>query len=698
MALSLASLFADPTMPDGMRHVLETIDGSEHIGLTIADTSLPGTPFVYVNQAFLDLTGYRRDEVVGRNARFLHGPGTKHETIAEIEAAVEQGKRISTRILNYRADRTPFWNEVTLIPLPLSGTGRRLIACVQFDVSAQLRRSIQTTFCASGCANGASLVWLPATNQFCASPELYSLLGATPGDFNADIRAVASLFPLDQQRLILDAWRDATHGLLRTNIEIDFAIGETIRYLRLDIVPTLDASDRVERVTAAFEDSAHGLANERRLRHLAYTDQLTGLFNRSAFVDSLELLVDGGQGALILIDLDHFKTINDTLGHDVGDFVLRELASRLRHAIGSDDVPARLGGDEFALIVRHALDADELSRLCTRLIDAIDAPIPFGERQLRIGASIGAARFPDDADNASALLKNADIALYRAKARGRGCCELFLPQHRAEAEGRSLLAQRLRNAADANELVIHFQPQVDVRTGRLYGTEVLTRWPQRDGSFVAPADFIAVAESEGLIVAIGDYIIRRALQALQRWIAAGIDTGILSINIGTDQLRNPEFARGFCRQLDELRIPPRRVALELSEAILIDRFSDGIAANVTQLNQAGVRVAIDDFGTGWMSLSHLRRLPLNHIKVDRSFVVDLETSDDDARIYQALINLAHSLGLCVVAEGVETEGQLALLRTANCDLIQGYLIGKPMDEAAFLAWIDARRGANSAAA
>ncbi|WP_186400603.1 bifunctional diguanylate cyclase/phosphodiesterase [Stappia sp. P2PMeth1] len=420
---------------------------------------------------------------------------------------------------------------------------------------------------------------------------------------------------------------------------------------------------------------------DEEIRRLAERDELTGLANRTLLRRRLETalrqrLADRAGGALILIDLDHFKDINDTLGHDAGDIFLRATAERLTESAGRDDVVARIGGDEFVVVMPRISDEQAVLDTIARIDARLSQNVHIDGRDLSTTVSMGVALFPRDGDTPNTLLKHADIALFEAKAAGRQTHVFFSRALSAVRERRQSLAEALRGAIVADTLRVAFQPIVEAGSGRHKGFEALARWTL-DGQAISPAEFIPLAEETGLAVPLGRLLLTRTLSLARRLADTGIDPGTISVNVSAAQLREPDFAASIAAALRDYGFPPQRLEIEVTETVILGRSSERIALTLRELRGLGTRIALDDFGTGYASLAHLKRIRVDRLKIDQSFVRDIETDADDAVIVRTVISLAKSLGMDVVAEGIETREQLAFLRHYGCDLAQGYLFGRP---------------------
>ncbi|RZA22222.1 MAG: EAL domain-containing protein [Lysobacteraceae bacterium] len=439
--------------------------------------------------------------------------------------------------------------------------------------------------------------------------------------------------------------------------------------------------------------------HDRDIRRVAYSDALTGLSNRLAFRESLDQRLRSLQGAgrqlaLLFADLDDFKRVNDTLGHEAGDEVLLQVAGRIDRAVkaidGADAMVARFGGDEFVILLQSS-DAEPdgdvqamVTRLARALVADLGEPLILHGRQVFLGTSVGVALFPDDAANASLLMKNGDIAMYQAKVAGKNCYRFYSRTMDQAVERRMRMEHELRGAWGRGELSVAYQPIFRTRDRVLVGAEALLRWNHPDDGAISPAVFIEVAEQSGLIEAIGPEVMRAACQEAAHWRtpAGAGEPPFVSVNVSPRQLRSTDLVQQISTALHEAALAPERLHVELTETAVISDEANATTL-LARLRDTGVRVWLDDFGTGYSSLSHLRRVQVDGLKIDRSFITDLLRDPDDLALTSAIIAMAHSMGITVVAEGVEKQGQFELLRERDCDLVQGFWLGQPLSAAEF---------------
>lgn len=470
---------------------------------------------------------------------------------------------------------------------------------------------------------------------------------------------------------------------------ISFLTGRVASYL-----PMLNIVDFLLQFSIALGMVIWLLEDERRsavdaatqIEHLAYHDALTGLPNRQLFLDRLDVAIasahrSGIQLAVFFLDLDRFKLINDSLGHSVGDKLLQVVARRIRALLRDDDTVTRIGGDEFTVLVPSVEKVEDATIVARRVRETLKLPIIIDGRELFVTASVGVSLYPNDGDDAETLLKNADTAMYRAKTQGRDTVQLYAPAMNARALEQLTLENRLRRALPNGELELFYQPIVAMNTRRICAMETVIRWRHPELGLLAPDAFVALSETTGLIVPIGEWVLRTACRQLREWQEAGLPELRASVNLSVRQLQQPDFVTLVSEILCETHVPPETIELEITESMAMQSDGDTLG-KLRELKRLGLRISIDDFGTGYSSLSALRLFPADSLKIDRSFVGHIVTDPDDAAIAEAVIALARSLKLQVIAEGVETREQLAFLRDHQCDYWQGFLFCQPRPAAA----------------
>jgi diguanylate cyclase (GGDEF)-like protein/PAS domain S-box-containing protein len=441
-------------------------------------------------------------------------------------------------------------------------------------------------------------------------------------------------------------------------------------------------------VVASIRDISERQKIEVGLRHQALTDQLTGLANRTVLMDRLRHALlreerSDGVLAVLFLDLDRFKVINDSLGHPVGDAVLREMAGRLAHLIRTSDTLARWGGDEFVIVAEDLVDAEDAAELGRRLTNAGRKPFQVGEEEFVCTLSVGVAVATNSQRSGESLLQEADLALYKAKDRGRDRVEMFDEDLRTKAMGRLGTERMLRRALDEQRIRVHYQPIVDLRTGRTVSAEALVRISDPGGGMIYPAAFLDVAEETGLLVQIDEMVFFDAVRCAAAWHSrfGDSDFSSVAVNVTARHLADVSFTEGVIAALDREGLPRSYLQVEVTERVLMEA-SNSALTGLTALRKAGIQVGLDDFGTGYSSLAYLRNFPLDFVKIDRSFIDGLASTKGGDAIVSAVVGLSHALGLVVVAEGVETQAQLDFLNALGCDRAQGYLFARPGEAAA----------------
>ncbi len=456
--------------------------------------------------------------------------------------------------------------------------------------------------------------------------------------------------------------------------------GNTI-CLRKSKVPLQNEANETIGILGIYEDITEQKQTEEQIYTLANFDPLTGLPNRAQLNDHLKYALSlakrrNGHLALIFLDLDHFKDINDSLGHSVGDALLIELAKRLSLLLRAEDTVTRLGGDEFILLLPMA-DALGAAYVAQKLLDTTAESYLIEQYDLTLTASVGIALYPEDGEDLETLSKNADTAMYRAKQEGRQCYRFFTQEMQAHSERNLQLVNALRHALERDQLYLYYQPQVTLQDGHIIGAEALLRWQHPELGIVSPAEFIPVAENSGLILPIGEWVLRSAVRQAKSWLEDGFAPLIMAVNLSTVQFRHPDLPELITRILEEEGLPPEYLELELTEGVAMHNPQAAIEV-MNNLHERGVRMSIDDFGTGYSSLSYLKKFNVYKLKIDQSFVQDISTDPEDKAIVSAIIGLAKSLSLKTIAEGVETSGQQTFLREQGCDEMQGYLFSRPV--------------------
>lgn len=460
-----------------------------------------------------------------------------------------------------------------------------------------------------------------------------------------------------------------------------------IKWQVLTIIKNVNDEGQLTHYITFLEDVTERKQKEETIEHMAFYDQLTDLPNRAMFDSRLKLAIkhayrSGDKVAVGLVDLDRFKNINDTLGHAVGDDFIKLVGQRLFECLEENHTLARMGGDEFMILLTDIKNFKDVFKTIQNIMDTFNSPFLFANQELHIKASMGIALFPEDGDDAQSLVKNADTALHEAKNLGRNHYKFYTAKLNASAFEQLTLETALRQALELEQFAVYYQPQVNLKTGKIIGMEALVRWMHPEMGLVPPVQFIPLAEETGLIVPLGEWVLRTACQQTLSWQQMGFAPLRLAVNLSARQFQEPELVEtvlGICKQTG---LAPQSLELEITESILMKDIS--IATMILKwLNKKGVRIAIDDFGTGYSSLAYLKKFPINNLKIDRSFIRDCLTNKDDAAIVSSIASIANNLNLKIIAEGVETEDQLKFINDVGCNEIQGYYFSPPVPPAEF---------------
>ena len=639
----------------------------------------------YVNPAFEITTGYRSADALGRKPDIIKSGLQDAAFYEELWTKILNGESFRGVFINRRKDGSQYYEEKTITPLRDSEQRITHFVSTGKDISERIHAEDSVR------ASEEHLRTIIDTE-----PECIKLLAQDGAliDINAAGLAMIEADSLDQvvgqylTTLLLPEHREAFQELSKNvfrghkgmlTFEIEGLKG-TRRWLETHAVPMTTRTGKTV-LLGITRDITERKTAEERLSYLVHHDELTGLPNRTLFNDRLnQALIDaerhGRLVALAFLDLDRFKNINDTLGHEAGDMLLQGVAERLLQAVRRGDTVARLSGDEFTIVFADLAHVDDAARVAQKILDALSKPLPIAGRDLFISASLGLTLYPMDSRDSQELLRNADIAMYRAKEQGRNNFQFYTSEMTSKAFERMSIETALRRALENDELTMHYQPIVDGRNGKVIAVEALIRWQNGAKGMISPMQFIPVAEETGLIIPIGEWVLQTACAQLATWHAAGFLKLRMCVNLSVRQFRNLNLVATVGRALAASAVDPADLELEITESIMVEE--QVVVDTLRELNALGVHFSIDDFGTGYSSLSYLKRLPIDTLKIDRSFVMDIPNNADDAAIAQAIIALAQSLGMRVVAEGVESLEQNRFLQQNGCDAMQGYYFSKPL--------------------
>jgi diguanylate cyclase (GGDEF)-like protein/PAS domain S-box-containing protein len=647
--------------------------------------------YVEVNEAYERMLGYRRQDVIGRCALDL---GVWVDGL-ERQALVRQVQR-DGRIEGFEVRLRRASGEIIVVRMSAERIvlkERPHLVIVMRDVTQEKQQQDSLRLAARVFESTAEgiLITDPAERIVAVNRAFCEMTGYSESEVRGQRPSLLAAERHDE-RFFAQMW-ESLHRSGRWQGEMwNRAKSGEVRPCLLTISALKDEQGGVLNYIGVMRDISNIKQSQEQLEFLANYDPLTGLGNRNLFLSHLKTGIERAARherklALIFIDLDNFKVINDTLGHDVGDVLLTEVARRLKGAVRQEDVVCRLGGDEFTVYVEDFDDPQSLTSTAQRLVQAVSEAYQISGHDIFVTASVGISIYPNDGATISELVKNADTAMYKVKEQGRNGFQFFKEDMNARAFERLVFVSGLRRALERSEFRVAYQPQVDLRDGRPRGAECLLRWNHPDLGEVSPGSFIPVAEETGLIVPIGGWVLQRVCRQLHDW--GGRIGGRASINVSARQFRQPELVEAIRRSVSEAGIRPELLGIELTESALIDD-PEKAAVTLGLLKDMGLTVSIDDFGTGYSSLSYLKRFPIDCLKIDRTFVRDIATDPDDAAIVTAIITMAQSLKLDVVAEGVETQEQVDFLRARGCAAAQGYYFSRPLPADRLEEWLSER--------
>ncbi len=652
--------------------------------------------FVDCNEAAVKLLGYSsKDGLLSSHPSDLspefQPDGQRSFLKAEriLEAAMGDGIQ-RFEWIHRKADGTTFPAEVTLTPMTLDG--RTVIHCAWRDITARKADETALQLAASVYRNtiegivitdsqGVIISVNPAFSEI-TGYRAEEAIGNTPRLLKSDRHDDAFYRHLWQTLLQTGQWQGEIWNRRKS--------GEVyLQHQTITRIPGLNGA--TAQFVAIFNDITELRRKDERIQHLAFHDALTGLPNRLLLADRLEHGIavaerDGQRLAVLFLDLDHFKVVNDTLGHDRGDDLLQVVANRLHTAIRGTDTLSRLGGDEFVVVLTDPENEAEVAEVTERLIQAIDRPIELGGVMVHVSVSIGIALFPDDGMTVVSLMKNADAAMYAAKAAGKNTFRFFNAAMTRRAEERLQIESDLRQAIEKGQLELFFQPKICLASHLACGAEALVRWRHPERGLISPADFIPLAEDTGLIIPLGEWVLEEACRTLGQLGRHGIAPLKMAVNVSAAQFHEGGLEEMIRAAIERHGLEPGNIEIELTESMVMSDPDRAIRV-LGKLRSTGFTVAIDDFGTGYSSLAYLKRLPIDTLKIDRTFVLDADADEEDAEICRTIIGLGNSLHLNIVAEGVETARQAECLAEWGCLMAQGYFFARPMPAGEFEAWL-----------
>ncbi len=654
------------------------LDESSIVSITDVDGRI-----TYVNDTFCQISGYPREDLLRLNQHFLAADFYPEAFFEELWAIIRQGKVWRGELKQCRKDGGFYWVNATIVPfVDQNGKPYQYVA-VQTDITERKHVETQRDELSSALEQTADSVII--TDRLGVIKYVNRAFGETTG-YSADEvigktpRLIKSggLGREFYQRL----WGTIVSGRVFRDVFINRKKNGELYYEETTITPLRDEHGEITEFISTGKNITERMQVQEHLQYLAHHDVLTGLPNRVLFLDRLNQAIARARWnnwavAVLFLDLDRFKVINDTLGHEIGDRLLQAVASRLKKCVREGDTVGRLGGDEFTVLLEDIASQEDVPTVARNIINALSRPMVVDGRELFVTVSIGISVFPGDGADGAELLKNADTAMYSAKEEGRNTFQFYSADMGISAFTRLNLETSLRHAMQRLEFLLHYQPQVDLTTRKVTGVEALLRWRHPELGLVPLDDFIPLLEETGLIIPVGEWVLQTACSQMRAWQQAGLEPGRIAINLSSRQFTESNFAETVASILDETGLDPHCLEIEITESVIMQHTQLTMDTFQT-LGALGVRIAIDDFGTGYSSLSYLKRFPIDILKIDRSFVRDVTTDPDDAAIVQAIIAMARSLKLDVIAEGVETQDQLAFLRAQRCDGLQGNLFSPPL--------------------
>lgn len=668
----------------------------EQSPVSIETTNVEGV-ITYVNQRFIESTGFERDELVGNKPSILKSGFHSAKLYDELWKTISSGKSWAGELYNKRKDGSKYWEKANIYPLKNIKSEINSYVAIKEDITQlkedekQLRLAstvFQTATEAVMVTNANNLI--VAVNQaftLITGYEESEVIGRKPTLLSSGHHDEDFYKNMNVELALSGTWKGEICNR-RKNGEI--------YYEWLSITAIRDKLGELESYVSLFSDITVRKKAEDKIYQQANYDSLTGLANRNLFIDrveqSLELSKrDNNSIAILFIDLDGFKSINDTFGHSKGDMLLKNTAERIQSAVRATDTVARLSGDEFAIMLRSDNDVYSNEKVATKVLNKLAAPYQLEEKEAHVTASIGIAIFPDDGQSSEELLVKADSAMYMAKEKGKNNVQFFTKEMDNKAQLRRSLEVELRKAILNNELILHYQPIHRIGTREVVAAEALIRWQHPKRGLISPLDFIPLAEDIGFIVNIGDWVLNQACAQAKSWQQQLKNSPKISVNISTIQLNSPDFIDKLQLVLEQTGLPASLLTLEITESLLIDK-DNSTLAKLQKIRELGVDLSIDDFGTGYSSLSYLKRFPINVLKIDRAFIKDILVNSEDEALTYAILSIAKSLCLSVVAEGVENEAQFELLAKHGCQFAQGYLFSKPVDNSKFEEYLLEKQG------
>ncbi|WP_457596214.1 EAL domain-containing protein [Hydrogenimonas sp.] len=651
----------------------------------------PQRNIVYVNELFEKTTGYSKEEAIGQNPRILKSGEQDESFYAEMNATLDAGKKWEGVFINKRKDGSLYYEKASIVPVYIDGELANYLA-IKLDITEYVEQRNRLRLAATVFDNAQEMIMITdRNNRFVSVNPAFTTVtgyseeevkGQTPGILKSGRHDDAFYEKMWERIEKTGKW----HGKIYNRIKS----GEVIPGW-LTISAVYDDKGEVLNYIGMITDLREIIDSQERAEYLAYHDIITGLPNRARFEEHLFHALEVAERnenalAVLFIDLDRFKVINDTLGHDIGDLLLKEVSNRIRAVLRKSDMLARIGGDEFVAVLETIRSAEDAAYVCEKILKNIAQPYRVGNNTLNVSASIGVALYPDNGTSLTELIKNADNAMYLAKSLGKNNFQFFMPELSRKMHRRLEIEQGLIHALENREFYLVLQPQYHLLYRSVEGAEALLRWKSESLGIVPPDEFIAVAEETGRINEIGRFVFEEACAILKRFDHEGLGLDTIAVNVSSKQFTQRDLPDIFHRIALTHGIEPGRITLEMTERYIMDTSSyDGTI--LARFRELGFRISVDDFGTGYSSMSYLKELPIDTIKIDKSFIQDIPEDSSDKEITKAIIALSHSLGYKTVAEGIENEAQERFLVESGCLIGQGYFFARPLPVEEFAGFL-----------
>lgn len=664
----------------------------EQSPVSIQTTDLKGI-ITYVNEQFVKNTGYQRSEALGKKTNFLKSGIHNLSLYKHLWQTITQGKQWAGEFYNMRKNGQSFWEKANIYPLKDAKGKIISYVAIKEDISQSKEDEKQLRLASTVFKTATEAVMVTdANNKIVAVNKAFTRITGYEEDEvltqNPSMLSSGHHDEVFYQQMNIEL---AEKGLWQGEICNRRKNGE-VYHEWLSITALKDNFGHVESYVSLFSDITKRKRAENKIYLQANYDALTGVANRNLFVDRFEYALslakrEQNTVAIFFIDLDGFKNVNDAFGHEKGDMLLKIVAERIKSTVRKTDTISRLSGDEFAIILTGDNDLFSLEKISSHILESIAQPFQLEEKEAYVTASIGISMFPEDGETSETLLSKADSAMYKAKEKGKNNAQFFTKEMDLKAQHRRSLEVELRKVITNKELVLHFQPIHDVNSQKVVSAEALVRWQHPEKGLISPNEFIPLAEDIGFITEIGDWVLEQACLTAKHWHEHYEEAPKISVNVSSLQFHRQNFIGKLEAILESTQLPAQSLILEMTESLLIKEDAH-IVTQLSLIREMGIELSIDDFGTGYSSLSYLKRFPISILKIDRAFIKDITENTEDEALACAILSLAKSLGLKVVAEGVENAMQCELLQKHNCHFIQGYFFSRPIDEQAFIAYLN----------